>query len=45
MFRKLQISMNIDIVDVDPIDAILHKFYIHPSILRKVTAVSKMVQE
>ena len=26
--------MNIDIVDVDPIDAILHKFYNHPSILK-----------
>ena len=29
-----QISMNIDIVDVDPIDAIFHKLYNHPSILK-----------
>ena len=29
-----QISMNIDIVDVDPIDTILHKFYNHPSVLK-----------
>ena len=29
-----QISMNIDIVYVDPIDAIPHKFYNHPSILK-----------
>ena len=28
-----QISMNIDIVYVGPIDAIFHKFYIHPNIL------------
>ena len=29
-----EISTNIDIVYVDPIDAILHKFYNHPSILK-----------
>ena len=30
-----QISMNIDIVYVHPIDSILRKFYNHPSILKK----------
>ena len=30
-----QISMNIDIIFVDPIDAILHNFYNHSSIIKK----------